>query len=107
MQDYSPFKESTLMTHSSHGELSFALDVRGLDDGPPFLGIGFLQGAQGLRSPSFGRKNLASEIDDPRSHRWIGQRPRNGCVETANYLIRCALGREKSNPTGTSHCWQS
>jgi hypothetical protein len=45
---------------------------------------------------------LNSEIDEPRSHRWIGERPRNGYVETANNLIRCALGREKSSPTATS-----
>ena len=82
-------------------------DIRGLHDWPPFFRIGFLQSAQGLGRPSFGRENLNSEIEEPRSHRWIGERPRNSCVETANNLIRCALGREKSSPTGTRHRRQS
>src|SRR6516162_1568133 len=81
--------------------VSFGPDIRGLHDWPPFFRIGFLQSAQGLGRPSFGRENLNSEIEEPRSHRWIGERARNGCVETANNLIRCALGREKSSPTGT------
>src|SRR6516164_5158705 len=87
--------------------VSFGPDIRGLYDWPPFLRIGFLQSAEGLRRPSFGRENLSSEIDEPRSHRWIGERLHNSCVDTANNLIRCALGREKSNPTGTRHRRQS
>jgi hypothetical protein len=52
---------------------SFSFDPQLLDDWPPFLGAGLHERAKRLRCLSLARNNLHSEIDEPRSHRRIGQ----------------------------------
>src|SRR5271168_3442861 len=77
---------------------SFRLDPQLLDDRPPFLGIGLLQGGEHLRRLSLSRKNLQPEIDEPRAHSRVG---RHSCrIELTDDVLRRAPGREKPEPAG-------
>jgi hypothetical protein len=51
---------------------SFRLDRQLLDDRPPFIGTGFRKRSECRRRLWLARKNLAPDIDEPRSHRRIG-----------------------------------
>src|SRR5271169_4901562 len=51
---------------------SFRLDPELLDDRPPFFGISLYQRPKRLLRLFFARKNLHSEVEQPRSHRRIG-----------------------------------
>src|SRR6516162_868513 len=54
---------------------SLPLDPSRLDDGPPLLDVGLLQGAERFRGLLVARKELLPEIGEPLSHRRIGQCP--------------------------------
>jgi hypothetical protein len=78
---------------------SLRLDAQFPDERPPFLGIGFLHCAESLRRLSFAWENLPSEIDEPRSHRLIGQCLHCRRIELVDNIHWRALGREKCIPS--------
>ena len=53
---------------------SFRIDSRSLDDGPPFLDLGLLQGAERLRALLLARRNVEAEIGHPAAHALAGHR---------------------------------
>jgi hypothetical protein len=65
------FRERNLATAATRP--SFRLDVRGLDDGPPFRDLGFLQLTQCLRGLLLARRNLISEVDEALAQLGFGQ----------------------------------
>jgi len=69
-----------------------------LDYRPPFLGAGFHKRAERLRRLLVARKNLYSELDEPRSHRWIGQCLHDRRIEFADNVVWRAPRREKPEP---------
>src|SRR5215467_94264 len=86
---------------------SFRVDPELLDDRPPFLGIGLHQSAERLRGLPLARKNVVSESDETRPHRWIGQCLDGRRIELADDVLRRAPGREKPEPGGVGKRWQS
>src|SRR5262249_46975867 len=65
-------KNGSAATARSAKQLSLPFDVRGLDDRPPFLGIGLLQCVERLRCLLLARKNFHPKLDEPRAHSLIG-----------------------------------
>src|SRR2546422_94000 len=65
------------------------LDVRRLDDRPPLLDFGLVEGAERLRRPLPGRENLLPEIGKPRTHRGIRQRFADGGIEPGDDVLAC------------------
>src|SRR5262245_44073527 len=77
----------------------FALDVSSLDDGPPFLGLGFLQCGERLGRLLVAWRNLHANGRDALANRWIGQRIDKRFVDRGDQTLRCAPGRKQSKPT--------
>src|SRR5262249_10323696 len=57
---------------------SFALDIGGLDDGPPLLDFGFLQCGESLGCLLVFWKNLLPEVAKPSPHSWVAQSINDG-----------------------------
>src|SRR5512143_1216161 len=70
---------------------SIRLDVRGLDDRPPFLDGGTVQGTQRLRRLLIAQRDLLPEVGKASDDRWIGHRLDNYGVQFLHDLRRRAL----------------
>src|SRR5712675_1714317 len=77
---------------------SFSLDVRGLDDGPPFLNVGLLQCAECFWGELVSRENFLPGIGEPRTHRWLGERLHRSGIECGDDTLRCAFGHPQPKP---------
>src|ERR1700688_2984768 len=61
-------------------------------------GIGLHERAENFRCLLVARKNLAPEFDEPRAHRWIGQRLNGGSIEPTDYFPWRSPRREEADP---------
>src|SRR5262249_10801851 len=77
---------------------SFRPDVGRLDDRPPFLNFGLVEGAQRLRGLLLARWCIRSEIDEALSHRRIGQCIDDRRIERQDDRARRSFRRPKSMP---------
>src|SRR5205814_5304029 len=82
-------------------------DPRRLDDRPPFVDLGLLEGGQRLRRKLLARENILREIDQLLPDRWIGQRARGGTIELGDDVLRRALGRPQRVPEREVEAGQS
>jgi len=80
----------TTPTRHNPALASFTLDVRRLDDWPPFLAVGPLKRRECLRRLLVARENVLSKLRQPRAHGSVGQ-GLDGCgVESAEDWLRRA-----------------
>src|SRR5215467_2638315 len=77
---------------------SFRLDVRRLDDRPPFFDLGVVKGGEPLRGLLLARSNIEAEISKAPAHGRIGESLHHGAVELADDVFRRALGCEEAEP---------
>src|SRR5262245_29147400 len=84
------------MTCSAVGLL--ALDVRGLDDRPPFLDLGLVQSKQRLGRKLVAWIDLLSEISQLRPDVRIIERFDQSCVQLCNDRLRRSLREPKGVP---------
>ena len=70
---------------------SLTLDVGGLDDRPPFVDLGLVEGSERFRRLLLARRNLLPEIGEPRADRRIGERLDHRGVELGDDVLRRAL----------------
>src|SRR5262249_42109121 len=78
-----------------------------LDDRPPLLDFGLVQGAERLRPLLLGRKNLLADIGEALAPRRLRQSSNHGGIELLDDVLRRALGRPKSVPVGKIEAGQS
>src|SRR3974377_2094194 len=71
---------------------SFTLDAGRLDNGPPFLGLGLMEGVKRFRRLLVTREYLLADGGEPLAYRRIGKRVDHRAVEFHNDLLRRALG---------------
>src|SRR4051794_3936837 len=74
------------------------LDVRCLDDRPPFLDLGLLVSAERLRGLLLARRNLQTDVGKPLAHRRIGERIHHGGIELRDGILRRALRHPQRRP---------
>src|SRR5690242_3268989 len=67
---------------------SVALDVRSLDDRPPFLDVGLLPSCEGVRRLLLDRKNLLPNIGQSLAYLRIAQRFNDGGIELRDDVLR-------------------
>src|SRR5436190_18836052 len=72
--------------------MSIRLDVRGLDDRPPFLNVRHQQCTERFWCLLLAWWNLLPEIDEQLSHRRIGQGNHPGSVKLRDDALWCSLG---------------
>src|SRR5262245_843881 len=77
---------------------SLALDVRRLDDRPPLLDFGLLEGGQRLRRLLLARRHFEPEFGKAPTHGRIGQGLHDRRVEPVYDILRRALGHPESIP---------
>src|SRR5262249_22341620 len=77
---------------------SFRFDVRRLDNRPPLLHVGFLNGGKGFRRLLLAWHNLLPEVCQLPTHRRIGQRGRGGGIELGNHAFGRPFGDEQPAP---------
>src|SRR5262249_34116806 len=73
---------------------SFRLDVRRLDDRPPFLDLGLLISPQRLRRLPLARRDFEPLFGEGFMYGWIAQRVQGRRVELADDVLRRAPGRK-------------
>src|SRR5262245_53128259 len=73
---------------------SFRLDVRRLDDRPPFLNLGLLISTQRLRRLLLARRDFEPLVGEGLMYGWIAQRVQGRRVELADDVLRRAPGRK-------------
>src|SRR5262252_10601706 len=71
---------------------SLRLDVRRLDDRPPFLDFGLVISKQRLGGQLLARENILRDIGEALTHDRIGERIHDGLVELGDGVFRRALG---------------
>src|SRR5262245_35075307 len=89
--------------HATSGRIAkatslFRFDAGRLDDWPPFLDLGPVEGSKRLRRLLLARKDPLTEAREPRPHRWIAQRFDDSAVELGDRLLGCASGYPKPVP---------
>ena len=94
-QATAPILDSTFGRVPSHSRL----DIRRLDDRPPFLDFGLVKGGERLGRLLLARRYLLADIGQSLAHFRIGERIHYSGVELRNDVLRRALGREKSKPS--------
>src|SRR5438128_2386352 len=77
---------------------SLRLDARRLDDWPPLVDLGLLEGAERLRGELLARENLLREIDQFLPDGRVGQGRHSRAVELRNDVLRGALRRPQRMP---------
>jgi hypothetical protein len=77
---------------------SFSLDVRHLDDRPPFLDLRPLESGKPIRCLLFARENLLPELRNSGSKVWVRQHCLDGGIEFVDHLARRALGHPEADP---------
>src|SRR5262252_847093 len=77
-----------------------APDICRLDDWPPFLDLGLLQGPKRLRRLLLGRRHLEAEVGHAGPHHRIGHRDHGGFIEFADDILRRALRHPQAVPDG-------
>src|SRR5438270_71712 len=77
---------------------SFALDVGGLEDRPPFLNFGLVECAERLRRLLVRWENFLTQVSEPRAHRWVGKGLNGHGIELGNNVLGGARGRPKPEP---------
>src|SRR5262249_2374509 len=73
---------------------AFRLDVRRLDDRPPFLDLGVLISTQRLRRLPLARRDFEPLGGEGLMYGWIAQRVQGRRVELADDVLRRAPGRK-------------
>src|SRR3954464_1133560 len=81
-------------------ELSFRLDTRSLEDWPPFLDLGLVEGGEAPRRLLLARGHIEPEIGEFLLPLGIGERLDHRGVELGDHLARRALRREEGEPAG-------
>src|SRR5262245_56032728 len=77
---------------------SLRLDAGSVDDRPPFLDFGLVQGAERFGCLLIARKDFLRKISKARTHVWICQRVDDRGVEIADNLLRRTLRHPHSMP---------
>src|SRR2546428_2939433 len=72
--------------------VSFRLNVRRLDDRPPLLDLGLVEGAERFRRLLLGRENLLTKLGEPRPYRRIGQGLHHRGIELGDDVPGRVLG---------------
>src|SRR6516225_3402804 len=98
---------NTMQTRKSHSvpsvicrqrDFLFHLDARSLDDRPPFLGLGLVEGMKRFRGLLVARKYLLADVGEPLAYRRVGERGNHRGVELCDDLLRRALGNPQPVP---------
>src|SRR6266496_2504369 len=76
----------------------FGLDARCLDDRPPLVDLGLVEGVKRFWSLLVGREYLLADVGEPLPYRWVGERGRHRGVELDHDLLRRALGHPQPVP---------
>ena len=89
-----------LLTQSRSRDLagSLALDVRRLDDRPPFFDLGFVKGGKRLRRLVFSRRNFLAEIKELGTHHRIVESLNDCSIELGDNFLRGTMGNPKCTP---------
>src|SRR5689334_15936199 len=82
---------------SSYGRIlcrSFNLDVGGLDDRPPLLGLGLVEGGEALGRLQLARGDVEAKVGESLLH--VGKREGrlHGAIQLGDRFLRRALRRE-------------
>src|SRR5262249_56050913 len=83
------------------------LDARRLDDRPPFLDLGLVEGSQPLRHLLVAWHNLITQVYKPLAGRGIGQSLHHRRVELADDPLRRAFWNPNPTPNPTVEPRQS
>src|SRR3954464_9136251 len=81
-------------------ELSFRLDTRSLEDWPPFLDLGLVEGGEAPRRLLLARGHIEPEIGEFLLHLGIGEGLDHCSVQLRNNLARRAFRCEEGEPAG-------
>src|SRR6516164_5905683 len=76
----------------------FRLDARSLDDRPPFLGLGLVEGMKRFRGLLGARKYRLADVGQPLAYRRVGEPGNHLAVELCYDLLRRALGNPQPVP---------
>src|SRR4051812_29834055 len=80
----------------------FRLDLRGANDGPPFINLSRLERTEPLGALQPGRWNFQSHfLLQSRAHGRIGQRVDCRGIEPCNHIVPRSLGAQKPNQADT------
>ena len=86
---------------------SFGLDVRGLDDGPPFLDFGFVIGGKCLRPLLLGRWGDLAELVEPLLHRGVGECGTDDALSVVATSCGVFSGAPTANPPARIRWWRA
>src|SRR5215813_1148002 len=89
---------SQAVPRRSEVAFSLGLDVRGLDDRPPFLDLGLVMSEQCFRRLSVTRGNVLAEVGEALLHEGVGQAFDHRSIEPDNAVLRCVFGDPEPVP---------
>ena len=75
-------------------EISVDLNVRGLDDGPPFLNFGFVIDCECLRCLLLGRWDNLAEFEQPLLYLGVSERRTDHAIELDDDVVRGSLSEQ-------------
>src|SRR5262245_36020633 len=78
---------------------SFSLDVRGLDDRPPLLDLGFVERGKPLRRLLLARGDIEPKLREAGPQRRLSERLHHRAVELGDDVFWRPLWREKPEPS--------
>src|SRR5215475_12342340 len=73
---------------------SFRLNIRCLNDRPPFLDLGLVEGGEALRGLLLARGDVQAKLTKTSAHARIGECLHHRAVEFDDDVARCPLGRK-------------
>src|SRR5215831_12501208 len=73
---------------------SFRLNMRCLNDRPPFLDLGLVEGGEALRGLLLARGDVQAKLTKTSAHARIGECLHHRAVEFDDDVARCPLGRK-------------
>src|SRR5262249_31277264 len=95
-----PFAERSLWNIERPRPRSLRLDIRGLNDRPPFLDLRFVEGSEPLGRLLVGRSHIQSDFGKASAQGRVGERLRHRTVELCDDVLRSSLRGEQTEPTG-------
>src|SRR5215469_14801026 len=73
---------------------SFRLNIRCLNDRPPFLDLGLVEGGEALRGLLLARGDVQAKLTKTSAHARIGECLHHRAIEFDDDVARCTLGRK-------------
>src|SRR5262249_57519113 len=79
---------------------SLRLDIRGLNDRPPFLDLCFVEGSKRGGDLRLGGRHIQSQFGKASAQGRVGERLCHRIVELCDDVLRRSLRREQTEPAG-------